>query len=90
MAEKKTRGGPRPGSGRKKMDTGKKQKLTFALSEDVANFLKSHRPASRTLEQAVREYADRMAQALAAAGTSAKKCTQVLKDLSVELDKHKP
>ena len=59
----KKRGGARPGSGRKKMDAGKKQKLTFALSQDVIDFLKAHRPASRTVEQAVREYADRLAQA---------------------------
>ena len=57
--QKNNRGGARPGSGRKKIDTGKKQKLTFALSDDVIDFLRAHRPASRTIELAVREYAER-------------------------------
>lgn len=44
------------------METGKKQKIAFALSDDVIDFLKAHRPASRTIELAVREYANRTAQ----------------------------
>lgn len=55
-------GGARSGSGRKKMDAGKKQRITFTLSDDVIDFLKSKRPASRTLELAVREYANRLEQ----------------------------
>lgn len=57
-----THGGARSGSGRKKMDTGKKQRITFTLADDVIDFLKSRRPASRTIELAVREYANRLEQ----------------------------
>lgn len=60
-------GGARPGSGRKKMDAGKKQKITFALSEDVIKFLRANRPAAQTLEKIVRDYAQSLEKAAAAA-----------------------
>ena len=51
-------GGKRPGSGRKQLEPEqRKQKVTFALSIDVIEFLRSHKPASQTLEKAIREYA---------------------------------
>ena len=60
MIDKK-HGGSRSGSGRKKMpSTEKKQRITFALSADVIAFLRANRPAARTLENAVREYAKRL------------------------------
>lgn len=53
-------GGARSKAGRKKMsDEQKKQRITFALSADVIEFLRSNRPAARTLEKAVREYAEK-------------------------------
>lgn len=50
-------GGKRPGSGRK--NEGKVQ-VCYRLAPDVVEFLRSNeRPASRIIEDAVREYAAR-------------------------------
>lgn len=57
--KKALRGGKRIGSGRKKIEN-KKQRITFTLSADVIDFLKSHPPASRTLEAAVKKYAEQL------------------------------
>lgn len=48
------------------MDTGKKQRITFTLANDVIDFLKANRPAAQTLEKAIREYAKNLEKAAAA------------------------
>ncbi len=59
--KKENRGGKRPNSGRKELAEDKrKKKVTFSLSADVICFLNAHRPASQTLEKAVREYAEKL------------------------------
>ena len=84
-AEKK-HGGARSGSGRKKMEPEqKKQKITFALSDDVIDFLKSNRPAARTLEKAVREYAKRLEQTTNAAHRYAEQLEKIAKNQSPKL-----
>jgi len=55
------RGGKREGSGRKQK-ADKKQRITFTLSTDVIEFLKSNRPASKTLEKAVIFYKENVAK----------------------------
>ncbi|MBL8499569.1 MAG: hypothetical protein JNL77_03130 [Nitrosomonas sp.] len=64
MQETKNKhGGKRSSSGRKKMNPEqKKQRITFTLSDDVITFLKANRPAARTLELAVRKYAEQLEQ----------------------------
>ena len=54
----KKHGGKRLGAGRKELPDGqKKQPKTYSLAPDVIEFLDTHRPASQTIEKAVREYA---------------------------------
>ena len=61
MHYKKTRGGKRLGAGRKELPNGqKKQPKTYSLAPDVIEFLDTHRPASQTIEKAVREYANKL------------------------------
>lgn len=57
MDRKIGHGGARAGAGRKKKNSGGKIKACYSLSSDVVEFLRDHeKPASRLIEDAVREF----------------------------------